>query len=509
MGVFLSFYSTKRIRKEYIIAFFFSFLFGLMVHLFKLTNYLPNHDSMYNFYSDQNMIASGRWFLSIVCGFSSFFDLPWINGLFALFFISLTSVFFVKIFQVNKPIVICIISALMVTFPAITESFCFEFTADGYMFAMLLASLAAYFQIRQGRSFFQIAVSSLLLCFSCGIYQAYISFYIVLIICWYIWIVFTEDFSNKVYLRYIVNGFISLVLGLLLYYCIWKVCMFFQGVTPTDYQGIDNLQFLIFSNPLLVIKNAVIALITFVFEKNVFKYGITPYAIFNCIFIFSSLFIFFISCKKAKIIKNRFKLISVIMCILLLPSSICFWQMVSASVFYSYRMLQSIFVLYGFAIVLCDRYVNNAFSNVFVILVSGMIINLSVLANIAYNYLNYEYECSYAEANRLVYAIEEFKREHKEVSKVALVGNREKEVALDQNSEANGAFIFTNMIEKSLLLDSVHTENFLKNVLYYDADFADYNERQIIENSREYAQMESWFDGGSIEIINNIITIKL
>jgi len=60
-----------------------------------------------------------------------------------------------------------------------------------------------------------------------------------------------------------------------------------------------------------------------------------------------------------------------------------------------------------------------------------------------------------------------------------------------------------------LLFDSMHTENFLKNVLYYDANFADYDEKVTIENTKEFSQMESWFKGGSIEIINNTITIKL
>lgn len=96
----INLYKTK-CRKEWKIAFISTLVIGLFVHIYKFTNYLPNHDSMYNFYSDQNVLGSGRWFLSIACGFSSYFDLPWINGIFALIYIALTSVIIIKLFEVK------------------------------------------------------------------------------------------------------------------------------------------------------------------------------------------------------------------------------------------------------------------------------------------------------------------------------------------------------------------------------------------------------------------------
>lgn len=69
----------RKWKKEYSFTFITSFICGIFLHIYKFTNYLPNHDSMYNFYHDQNVIGSGRWFLSFACGFSSYFDLPWIN----------------------------------------------------------------------------------------------------------------------------------------------------------------------------------------------------------------------------------------------------------------------------------------------------------------------------------------------------------------------------------------------------------------------------------------------
>ncbi len=104
---------------------------ALVVHGYKLTNTLINHDGVYNYYSNQNMTGSVHWFLSIACGISSYFNLPWINGILSIFYIALTTVIIIPIFDVENKFVMVLIGALMVSFPAVTETFFFGFTADG------------------------------------------------------------------------------------------------------------------------------------------------------------------------------------------------------------------------------------------------------------------------------------------------------------------------------------------------------------------------------------------
>lgn len=134
----------KTIKPAYKIAFFSTILIGLLVHFYKFSNTLLNHDSLYNFYSDQNVLGSGRWFLSIACGLSSYYDLPWINGFLSIFYIALTVVVIVALFRIENPIVIILISGLLVSFPGTTETFFFNFTADGFFMAMLLAAAGVY-----------------------------------------------------------------------------------------------------------------------------------------------------------------------------------------------------------------------------------------------------------------------------------------------------------------------------------------------------------------------------
>ena len=84
---------NKLKEEQYKIPFMSGLVIGLITHMFMIVNKFPNGDSMTNFYFDQNMVTSGRWFLTIACGISSFYDLNFVNGLLAIIFLSISAVF--------------------------------------------------------------------------------------------------------------------------------------------------------------------------------------------------------------------------------------------------------------------------------------------------------------------------------------------------------------------------------------------------------------------------------
>ena len=99
MGENIIRFYREKVKKEWKIAFFSAVIIGFLVHTYKFTNYFPNHDGLFNFWSTQNMVASGRWFLAPACALSSCFDLPWIVGIFSVMFMALTAVFLTEIFE--------------------------------------------------------------------------------------------------------------------------------------------------------------------------------------------------------------------------------------------------------------------------------------------------------------------------------------------------------------------------------------------------------------------------
>lgn len=146
---------------------------------------IPNHDGLSSMYFDQNMITSGRWFLSVACGFSSYFTIPWIIGLIGLLWLALTAVALTELLELADPLVIMAVSGLLVSFPALASTFAYVFTMDGYMMALFLAILAVLFTKKQKKGWLAGAVC---LAFSMGIYQAYLPFAILL--CVYVILLF-------------------------------------------------------------------------------------------------------------------------------------------------------------------------------------------------------------------------------------------------------------------------------------------------------------------------------
>ena len=93
--------NRDRIKKEWKVSFLATFLIGLMVHMPVLLSDIPNHDGLDSLYFNQNMITSGRWFLAVACGFSSFYTIPWLIGLLGLLFLSFAAAALVELLEVQ------------------------------------------------------------------------------------------------------------------------------------------------------------------------------------------------------------------------------------------------------------------------------------------------------------------------------------------------------------------------------------------------------------------------
>ncbi len=141
--------SRTKIKNTWKIAFLSAFVLGILIHLPVMLSDIPNHDGLSSMYFDQNMITSGRWFLSVACGFSSYFTIPWIIGLIGLLWLALTAVALTELLELADPLVIMAVSGLLVSFPALASTFAYVFTMDGYMMALFLAILAVLFTKKQ------------------------------------------------------------------------------------------------------------------------------------------------------------------------------------------------------------------------------------------------------------------------------------------------------------------------------------------------------------------------
>lgn len=217
-----------------------AFLLGLLIHLPVMIGDYPNHDGLDGMYFSQNMVTSGRWFLAVACSLSSFFSLPYVNGLISLLFLAISAGVLTAILKIEKKLQAALIAGLLVSFPALASTYGYIFTADGYMMGLCLAFLAVYFAEKGKKGWI---IGGVCLSFSMGIYQSYLSFAILLSMyccCMILWDGNKEperkDYAVRI-LRYLFMG----VWGVGLYYVLLQILLKLQGKVLDTYQGINGM----------------------------------------------------------------------------------------------------------------------------------------------------------------------------------------------------------------------------------------------------------------------------
>ena len=189
---------NERVLPQWKVCFFASVIAGIFAHLYKITNWLPNWDSLVFRYDSQNMLSIGRWFLPVVSSFSSFYDLPLLNGIIAIVFHALGAVCVCAILNVQKKITAGLIGAVVVTFPAVTSVMMYNYVVDAYSIAFFLSALAALYMTKKKSGYL---LSALLITLSAGIYQAYITVTITLVLLYLIDKMIFENASWKEILK--------------------------------------------------------------------------------------------------------------------------------------------------------------------------------------------------------------------------------------------------------------------------------------------------------------------
>ena len=392
----------NKVKKEWKTAFFSALIVGFLVHTYRFTNYYPNHDGLFNFWSTQNMVASGRWFLAPACALSSCFDLPWIIGILSVLFLALTSVFISEIFEMKNPCLIVLSSALLVSFPAITETMFFGFTADGYMLAMLLGTVSVYLsKMTMGFRWKGLIGAMVCICLTCAIYQAYVSFAFVLAVAYFMCELLENRYETGVYWKWIACQAGIYIVGLALYFVIWQLIMKVSCIVPASYEGISSMGAFSFGTMLTAVKQCVISFVWFFLERNPLQYGFSVYNVLGILF--SGAFVAACAAAfwKSNLNKRPVAAVLYLLCMLSLPFGCYLCYFISPGVEYFTRMLQAIVVLYILLGVLCERWGNGICKNLILLLLTGVIINYSVTANVCYAYLNRCHERSLAAAAEL------------------------------------------------------------------------------------------------------------
>ena len=218
-------------------------VYGMLVHLFALTNILNNHDNIASQPGGYGMgVDMGRWFLEVLgrlfdkVGLN--YNLPSINGVIYIALLAAAAALLVSALKIRSKISAALIGALFVAFPTVTVTMIYRYTAMFYGISAVMAVLAVWVL---GKFRGSLPVSVVLIALSMGIYQAYVPMTIALFVLQLIREGLLGEADGKKLVLHGLYDCLALVLGLGLYFVGMKASVAVYGMTLVDYQGISTM----------------------------------------------------------------------------------------------------------------------------------------------------------------------------------------------------------------------------------------------------------------------------
>lgn len=497
----------QNIKTEWKTAFLSAFIIGLLIHLPIMVSDIPNHDGLSSLYFDQNMITSGRWFLTVACGISSYFTLPWVIGILALVFLACTAVALTELLELHDSILIVLVSGLLVAFPATASTFAYVFTMDGYMMALLLAVLSVLLTARFRRGFI---AGGVCLAFSMGIYQAYLPFAIILCI-YQVAIVLAEKKAPKEKLlcsiRYIYMGGI----GVVLYYVLLQILLKIQGRELASYQGISGMGGENAAGAGIVQSLVEMWRDFFVFtlKGNVFFNNIFSAAGVLCLTIIFGATLVRLAIRR-KWWKNPGFFAIIGLLVIGIPIAANIILLVSPDVTYHLLMRYQWVLILILMIAFINRYAEGTGAvRDWIVVCSAFVLvfNYAITDHIGYSNLEKRYEKTYAYCVRLLDRIEQTEGYYQGIP-IAMVGivGYDEFPDTDITGKVTGGMI--GVSGDTLLYTADNYQQFMKNYLGATLNFVDVDTVGEIYFSEEYIAMDTFPAENSVQVVDGIMYVK-
>lgn len=498
----------SKIKKQWTIVFVATFLIGLVTHATIMLQDIPNHDGLASMYFDQNMITSGRWFLAVACGFSSYFTLPWLIGLLGLAFLAVAAVVLTDLLQIESAGLGVLVGGLLVTFPALTSTFAYVYTLDGYMLGLLLSVFAVWFAAKGGKKWI---AGAFCLAFSMGIYQAYLPFAILLSL--YMVLISFVELNNVKEKAIQVGNYLGMgALGMVLYYVILRVLLLVQGKQLGSYQGIDGMGSLSGLDLVGTVKAIFVDFITFTVKGHVLVNNIFSILGFAVLAVaFAIVFVRLVISKKWYKSVWFYLILAVLAVMVPVGSNVIL--IISPGVNYHLLMRYQWVLFAVLLIAFVNRYGKELgsaenYSKWLMLLCSLVLVfNYLVVDQIAYSNLDKKYEKTYSYCLRLLDRMEQTEGYYPGIP-VAMIGvvGEDNFPVTDITGEVTGSIIGTT--GDYLLYTSNNYAGFMKHYMGVELNPVSHEEMLEIYYSDEYRALQSFPGAESMKVVNGILYVK-
>lgn len=500
------------------ITFISACISGFIAHFYIFARKLPNHDDIGQLFGSNYGTASGRWLLPHILKLDGSFSTPWLIGVLAILILALAVCFAVSVMRIRRPLACILTAAIMVTFPAVTATMTYMFSADAYFLSLALACFAAFATNKHRLGFIPGAIAITL---SMGIYQSYFGLAAVLMVGALLFDTMDGELSLKQLILKGMRFLAALALGIILYMIIVKITsvstelVSYMGISEMGHVSVTQLPQLIYNAYLeywhFFIKNS------FYVHFSVLKYA---FAITAAATLYLGIFI---------IIKKKLKIKNIIFLLILallypLAGNLIYLMVPDAPVhiLMLYGMIGILIApiaLMEYYLGLSQEYASNNRGNwgksirsaccwVIVGTLAVTAYAYTIFSNEAYLKMELAYEQTYSFSTRLLSAIERTDG-YDENTPIILIGSALDNVAYGPSPELDGITL-PGIADMNELVNSYTYGYFLRryvgasNIIY---DIKSENSEKH-KDSYEVKMMPNYPAAGSIKVVDNYIIVK-
>lgn len=481
----------KKIDKNDVFIIVTVFISSLINYLYFFTHQCLSHDGLFNgpiYKSGEWELALGRFLLIIIDKLRGGLVAPCIIFFVSLICISITLLIIKRIFNIDKKVLLFLLSVLLVSFPTIADGALYIYCFDSYCISLLFATLGAYFLIEKKCIF-----SIFFIVCSLSLYQAYISMTVSLIVIYFLIQLLDGSYDVKEFVKQLFIIFI----GMVAYFACLKFGMIILNRSLADYKGANSVGInLIFSIPGNIVEcykdfynylfgNSI--LLNSYFKRNIWN------TIIVCIMIFVIVFRLF-KLKKSNIIL-------IVLGLLILPISICIINIIATDTNIIVLTAIGFYSLYIFALLVIDRFSCFEFLRNISVVVFGILIFTLLLSD------NAEFMARQDVHNNFYY------NTSVALNKAVLLDDYDDNMKWMFNSIYSYSSSLNNMSLGFVSSQNESYDNFrgLDGIrIFYERYFGkkivlvDYDEYMKILSTREYESMNV----GSVKIIDNVVVVK-
>lgn len=493
-----------KIKRTWKLAVLAVWIGGLFAHAYRFFNLMPTWDSMYNYKGTGATVTSGRWFLGIMGLLSTEYDLTWVNGVWSLIFISIAAVLLVELYKLKSDAAVILTSLLVVTFPTVTSTFAFMFTADCYMFSFAAAIAGVFMSFRYKYGFI---IGMLCVCLSMGTYQAYLSVAMMTFLLFVIKQLLLEEKTCLEVVQKDWKAGVAIVGGAVLNSFMSSLCNRVMNTELSNYQGINNMGLLSgrgYLEALLKTWEGLLHILGLDLGNLKQPYSVVNLLIFGLLFVTT-----FIIVIKKKVYKRIPELLLAGLACVALPICCFVINFVSAATFYHTLMEMGVCFLY---LILIIYFENDLWKHKVLKVVKwvGMscllfIVYLNAMnANRAYFNMQLSYEKSYAVCDGILDQIDDIDATA-ETKTIAVMGR------YAVGDEYLGVLLpeIYGASNDVFLKGTYHYVTMWRNNFGRYFSEATAEEIAKVQNSKLYQQMPVYPHKGSVAVVEDVIAVKM